>query len=139
MDDVYAINVAKTEIREAYNTADPDRLLAVVDEGLTDFSDRRKTGYGQRGREALRAHLEALFSKYNARLSPIIIEVKIMGATAVDYGWHELTLIPKIAGEPIQIRTRYLDVWKKNNTGQWKLAMFMDNADVPDTATEFAA
>lgn len=139
MDDVYAINAAKTEIREAYNTADADRLLAVVDEGLTDLSDRRQTGYGQDGRDALRAYLEALFSKYNARLSPIIIEIKIMGTTAVDYGWHELTLTPKTAGEPIRIRTRYLDVWKKDNTGQWKLAMFMDNADVPDAAPEFAA
>jgi hypothetical protein len=42
MDDAYAIDLAKTEIREAYNTADPDRLLAVVDEGLIDFSDHGK-------------------------------------------------------------------------------------------------
>jgi ketosteroid isomerase-like protein len=139
MDDVYAINLAKTEIREAYKRADPDRLLAVVDEGLRDFSDRRQTGYGQSGREALRAHLEALFSKYNTRLELIIIEIKIMGATAVDYGWHELTLIPKTGGEPVHIRTRYLDVWKKDNTGQWKLAMYMDNADVPDTVTKSSA
>ena len=29
MDDIYKINVAKTEFREAYNTGDVDRLLAV--------------------------------------------------------------------------------------------------------------
>ena len=116
MDDVYAINVAKTEIREAYNTADPERLLAVMDEGLVDFSDRRPAGFGQGGREALRAHLEALFSTYTARLSPIIMEIKVMGATAVDYGWHELTLTPKAEGEPVYIRTRYLEVWKKDKT-----------------------
>jgi len=46
MDDVYAINLAKTEIREGYNTADPDRLLAVADEGLIDFSDHRQTPAG---------------------------------------------------------------------------------------------
>jgi ketosteroid isomerase-like protein len=134
MDDVYAINLAKTEIREAYNTADPHRLLAVVDEGMIDISDRRQTGYGQRGKAALRTHLEALFSKYHARLAPIIVEIKIMGETAVDYGWHELTLTPKAGGEPVYVRTRYLDLWKKDKTGQWKLAIFMDNADVADTA-----
>jgi ketosteroid isomerase-like protein len=139
MDDAYAINRAKTEIREAYNTADPDRLLAVVDEGLIDFSDRRQTAFGQSAREELRAYLEALFSTYDARLSPIIMEIKIMGATAVDYGWHELTLMPKVGGEPVRIRTRYLDVWKKDKTGEWKLAMFMDNADVPDTVKPAAA
>ena len=139
MDDVYAINLAKTEIREAYNKANPDRLLAVVDEALIDFSDHRQTGYSQCGKAALRAHLEALFSKYHARLVPIIIEIKITGETAVEYGWHELTLTPKAGGEAVYLRTRYLDLWKKDKTGQWKLAIFMDNADVPDTANTAAA
>jgi ketosteroid isomerase-like protein len=139
MDDVYAINLAKTEIREAYNKANPDRLLAVVDEGLIDFSDHRQTAYSQCGKAALRAHLEALFSKYHARLVPIIIEITITGETAVEYGWHELTLTPKAGGEAVYLRTRYLDLWKKDKTGQWKLAIFMDNADVPDTANTAAA
>jgi ketosteroid isomerase-like protein len=139
MDDVYAINLAKTEIREAYNKANLDRLLAVVDEGLIDFSDHRQTAYSQCGKAALRAHLEALFSKYHARLVPIIIEITITGETAVEYGWHELTLTPKAGGEAVYLRTRYLDLWKKDKTGQWKLAIFMDNADVPDTANTAAA
>lgn len=139
MDDVYAINLAKSEIREAYDKANPDRLLAVVDEDLIDFSDHRQTGYSQCGKAALRAHLEALFSRYDARLVPIIIEIKIMGETAVEYGWHELTLTPKAGGEPVYLRTRYLDLWKKDKTGQWKLAIFMDNTDVPDTAKTAAA
>ena len=139
MDDVYAINLAKTEIREGYKKANPDRLLAVVDEGLIDCSDHRQTGYSQCGKAALRAHLEALFSKYYACLVPIIIEIKIMGETAAEYGWHELTLTPKAGGEAVYVRTRYLDLWKKDKTGQWKLAIFMDNADVPDTTNTAAA
>jgi ketosteroid isomerase-like protein len=139
MDDVYTINLAKTEIREAYNTADPNRLLAVVDEALIDISDRRQTGYSPCGKAALRASLEDLFSKYQVRLVPIIIEIKVMGETAVEYGWHELALTPKAGGEPVYFRTRYLDLWKKDKTGQWKLAIFIDNADVPDTVITAAA
>lgn len=139
MDDIYAINLAKTEIRESYNTANPDRLLAVVDESLIDFSDHRQTGYSQCGKAALAAHLEALFLNYDARLVPIIIEIKIMGETAVEYGWHELTLTPKAGGEPVYRRTRYLDLWQKDKTGQWKLTIFMDNTDVPDTANTAVA
>jgi len=38
MDDIYKINVAKTEFREAYNTGDVDRLLAVFGgEGFTSM------------------------------------------------------------------------------------------------------
>jgi hypothetical protein len=31
MDDLYAINSAETEFREAFNTGDPKRLIALLD------------------------------------------------------------------------------------------------------------
>jgi ketosteroid isomerase-like protein len=132
MDDLYAINVAKTEIREAYNTGDIQRLLAVLDSSLIEYSDGRRSGYGEDGKRALRSYLQDLFTNYNASLVPIIIEIKVMGGVAVEYGWHELTLIPKCGGEPIRTRTRYIDFWKKDKAENWKLAMLIDNADVPD-------
>jgi uncharacterized protein (TIGR02246 family) len=136
MDDRYAINVLKTEIREAYNTGNPERLLALLDNDFIHFSDTRKSGYGESGRQALRQYLTELFARYNARLVPIVIEIKLLGDVAVEYGWHELTLTPKDGGDAVEMRTRYLDVWRKDNTGNWKLAMFMDNADVPDQMGE---
>jgi ketosteroid isomerase-like protein len=132
MDDVYAINVAKTEFREAYNTGNAERLLAILDSGLIDLSNGRCNGYGEDGRAALRSYLQDLFAKFDVRLVPIIIEIKVMGEVAVDYGWHELALTPKSGGEPIRTRTRYVDLWKKNKTGDWKLMILIDNADVPD-------
>jgi ketosteroid isomerase-like protein len=133
MDDLYAINVLKTEIREAYNTGNPERLLAVLDEDLIHFADTRQSGYGESGREALKEHLSGLFARYDAQLVPIVIEIKLLNDVALEYGWHELTLTPKHGGNPVCTRTRYLDVWKRNKAGEWKLAMYMDNADVPDT------
>jgi ketosteroid isomerase-like protein len=132
MDDVYAINLAKTEFREAYDTGNVERLLAIVDSDLIDCSNGRRSGYGEGAKTALRTYLQDLFAEYHAHLVPIIIEIKILGELAVDYGWHELTLTPKNGGEPIRTRTRYLDLWKKDKAGTWKLAMFMDNPDVPD-------
>lgn len=132
MDDLYAINVLKTEIREAYNTGNPERLLAVLDDGFVSHADGRKSGYSEKGRRALREYLTELFARHNARLVPIVIEIKLLGDVALEYGWHELTLTPKDGGDPLYTRTRYLDVWRKDKAGGWKLAMFMDNADVPD-------
>jgi ketosteroid isomerase-like protein len=132
MDDVYTINVAKTEIREAYNTGDVEKLLAVLDSDLIDFSDGRRAGYREGGKNALRMYLQDLFARYNAGLVPIIIEIKVMGEIALEYGWHELTLAPKCGGEPVATRARYLYVWRKDKAGKWKLAMLIDNADVPD-------
>jgi len=132
MDDVYAINVAKTEFREAYNTGDIGRLLAVMGDELIDYSDGMQSGYGEAAKIALRVRLQQLFANYNVRLTPIIIEIKVTGEVAVDYGWHELTLTPKAGGAVIQTRTRYVDFWKKHSDGHWRLSMFIDNADVPD-------
>ena len=131
MDDRYAINLLKTEIREAYNTGNPSRLLAALDPDFISYADRRESGYGESGGRALGQYLTELFARYNAQLVPIIIEIKLLGDVALEYGWHELTLTPKDAGDPVYTRTRYLDVWRKNRAGEWKLAMFMDNADVP--------
>ena len=132
MDDKYAINLAKTEIREAFDTANPGRLLAVLDESFISHAEGRRSAYGERGKAELGRYLKDLFDRYDARLVPIIIEIQLMGSAAVDYGWHELTLIPKRDGEPVSIRTRYVDIWRKDQAGNWKLAMFMDNADIPD-------
>jgi hypothetical protein len=77
-------------------------------------------------------YLQDLLARYNARLVPIIIEIKVTGEVAVQYGWHELTLTPKCGGEPVATRTRYIDVWRKDKAGNWRLAMLIDNADVSD-------
>src|SRR6266542_6494865 len=108
MDDVYAINAAKTEFREAYNTGDVNRLIAILDDNLIDYSDGRQSGYGEGGRSALRSHLEDLFARFNAHMAPIIIEVRVTGDTAVDYGWHVLTLTPKNGGQMTTSKTRYI-------------------------------
>jgi ketosteroid isomerase-like protein len=132
MDDAYAINVAKTEFREAYNTGDVNRLLAILDDDAIDYSDGRQSGYGEAGRKMLRSHLQDHFMRYEVNMAPIIIEIRVMGDTAVDYGWHLLTLTPKNGGSPTTRKMRYIDIWKKDKSGNWKLAMYMDNADIPD-------
>jgi ketosteroid isomerase-like protein len=62
----------------------------------------------------------------------IVIEIRLQGDLAYDYGWHELTLTPKDGGEPIHRRDRYVDIWRRNKQRNWKLWMYMDNQDVPD-------
>jgi ketosteroid isomerase-like protein len=132
MDDVCAINVAKTEFREAYNSADVERLVAILASDFIDYSDGRRSGYGEGAKKALRARFQEIFTMYDVRLVPIIIEVRVFGDVAVDYGWQEFTLTPKSGGEPMMTKTRYVEIWKKDGAGKWKLSMFIDNMDVPD-------
>jgi ketosteroid isomerase-like protein len=132
MDDLFAINAAKTEFREGFNLGDVSRVLAIADPDLVSFSDGQPSEFGVSGLEALKTRLSNLFERFTAKLSVIVIEIRLQGDVAYDYGWHDLTLTPKDSGQPIHRRDRYVDIWRRNKEGDWKLWMYMDNQDVAD-------
>lgn len=132
MDDLYAINTAKSEFRDCFNLSDVSRLLAIADPGLVNFSDGQPCEFGMSGLDALKTRLENLFERFTAKLVVIVIEIRLQGDVAYDYGWHDFTLTPKDGGQPIRRRDRYVDIWRRNNEGKWKLWMYMDNQDVAD-------
>ena len=132
MDDLYAINTAKTEFREAFNCGDVSAFLALADPDLVNFSDGHPSEFGASGLDALKTRLTNLFERFTVKLAVIVIEIRLQGNVAYDYGWHDLTLTPKQGGEPIRRRDRYVDTWRKNKEGNWKLWMYMDNQDVAD-------
>lgn len=132
MDDLYAINVAKSEFRDCFNLSDVSRLLAIADPDLVNFSDGQPCEFGMSGLDALKARLENLLERFTAKLVVIVIEIRLQGDVAYDYGWHDLTLTPKDGGQPTRRRDRYVDIWRRNKEGRWKLWMYMDNQDVAD-------
>lgn len=133
MDDKYAINVAKSQYREGFNTGDVERVLSAFASEFTDMADGRPNRYGADAGSKLRGYLSDLFARYQANLTVIIIAIDVLGSTAYDYGWHELTLTPRKGGAPIHHRTRYMELWSKQANGDWRIAKYMDNADLPDT------
>jgi ketosteroid isomerase-like protein len=133
MDDVYAINVAKSNYREGFDTADVERILSTFAPEFTDMSDSRPSRYQADAAVKLRRFLAELFAEYEANLNVIIIAISVFGNNAFDYGWHELALKPRNGGEPVYRRTRYCELWSKQPTGDWKISKFMDNEDVSDT------
>jgi ketosteroid isomerase-like protein len=132
MDDLYAINVAKSEFRECFNLGETSGLLGIADPDLVNFSDGQPSEFGESGLDALKTRLANLFERFTAKLVVIVIEIRLQGDVAYDYGWHELTLTPKDGGEPIHRRYRYVDIWRRNKEGDWKLWMYMDNQDIAD-------
>jgi ketosteroid isomerase-like protein len=132
MDDLYAINVAKSEFRDSFNFSDVSKLLAIADPDLVNFSDGHPCEFGGSGLEFLKIRMEDLFGRFTAKLEVIVIEIRLQGDVAYDYGWHNWTLTPKAGGQPTHRRDRYVDIWRKNKEGEWKLWMYMDNRDVAD-------
>ena len=132
MDDLYAVNAAKSEFREGLNRGDTSRVLAIADPDLVNFSDGQPSEFGESGLDALKSRLANLFERFTVKLVVIVIEIRLQGDVAYDYGWHDLTLTPKDGGEPIHRRDRYVDIWRRNKGGNWKLWMYMDNHDIAD-------
>lgn len=133
MDDSYAINAAKTEFREGFNCGDTSRIMAIVDPDLVEFSDGQPSQFAGSGSDALKSRLTNLFERFTAKLGVIVIEIRLQGDLAYDYGWHDLTLTPKDCSEPIRRRDRYVDIWRRNKEGNCKLWKYMDNQDVADS------
>lgn len=130
MDDLLAINTAKSELRDAFNSGDIDRLLAVADTELVTFVDKQPCGFPDGGLEPARVRLESFFESFKVKLAVIAVEIRIEGDVAHGYGWHDLTLTPKQGGPPVSRRTRFMDVWRRDHQGAWKLWMYIDNQDM---------
>jgi ketosteroid isomerase-like protein len=131
MDDQTLILTAITEYREAFNTADVDRLLSIFGDGFTDMSFAVPSFFGDEAPQVLRRRMARLFEQYRAEMKISVIAVNMMGDTAYDYGWHILTLTPKSGGAAITTRQRYFELWGRQADGSWKIHFCMDNPDLP--------
>ena len=131
MDDSYAIRLAKTKLRDAYSEGDVDGVLSVFGDAYSDMSAGLASFYGPEARAVLKHRLKELFATYKAQLAVTIISIRVNGPWAFDWGWHQLTLTPKTGGTPIITRSRCLEIWQKDAEGQWKIAIYFDNRDVP--------
>lgn len=129
MDDRYAINAAKTEIREGYRLGEVQRILSSYMTGFADFSG----GFPSFGRDESKIifeeRLKQLFARYKVELVPVSMFINILADRAYDCGWHELKLRSKLNDTLTSIRTRYLEVWKKRSDGTWGIELFLDNLD----------
>ena len=126
----YAVSVAKTEYREAYNTSDVDRLLAVFASEFTDCSDGEPSFYGEEAVHALRLRATEIFRRYEVEMQVIIIDIVVKGEFAYDTGWHKVRMTSKDTGEVTEAKYRYFETWKKEK-GAWKIDYIITNKELP--------
>jgi ketosteroid isomerase-like protein len=130
MDDKTAILTAITEYREAFNSGDVDRLMSVFGPNLTDMSHGVPSFYGGEGPYVLRRRITKLFEEFHCEMRISVITVEVYGDTALDFGWHMLTLTPKSGGAPSPTRQRYFEKWGRQADGSWKINFYIDNPDL---------
>jgi ketosteroid isomerase-like protein len=132
MNDLLAINTAKSEYRDAFNFGDVERLRAITDPDIVVFRDGDPSAFGADGLEEVITRLRSLFDCYTAKMVITGMEIQVDGNSANAYGWQDLKLTHKNGTGTIHRRSRYVDVWRKNKEGSWKLLLHIDNQDVAD-------
>jgi ketosteroid isomerase-like protein len=86
--------------------------------------------FGAHAKSVFRSRPANLFYHYQMTLIVTIIAIRVSGDTAFDYGWHNLTLVPRHGGEPIATGQRYFERWRRSSSGEWKIDLYIDNSDV---------
>src|SRR5207249_10831515 len=113
MDDAYAIRLAKTELRDAYNRGDVNGVLAAFADSYSDMSAGLASSYATEAQVVLRYRMKQLFARYRAQVAVTIIPIRVQGPLASDWRWHKLTLTPKMAARAMTTRMRYLETWQE--------------------------
>jgi ketosteroid isomerase-like protein len=129
MDDIYAINFAKTRFRDGYELGDAEQILSIYDDAFADMSYGVPSFYYSDARDVFRARLDRTFKDYFASMTVILIDIVLNGDKAFDWGWHVLDLQSKKTGEQTQVRTRYFETWRKDPSKGWLITSFIDNFD----------
>jgi ketosteroid isomerase-like protein len=65
---------------------------------------------------------ETIFDDYDTELEYDFEELEFVGSAAYAWGWFRQALNPKDGSEALELRGKFLDVFKKNEAGEWKLA-----------------
>jgi ketosteroid isomerase-like protein len=75
------------------------------------------------GKDAVRMWAkETIFDLYDAKLDYDFEELEFTGSSAYAWGWFRQELNPKDGSPPLELRGKFLDVFRKNEAGEWKLA-----------------
>lgn len=131
MDDVYAIHLAKSQYERAFNTGDVAGLMSVISDNFLDLGSSRPTQGGEEARQGIRAQIEQLLAGFHVDLSVTPWFVQLAGDLAYVVGIEVWMLAPKTGGPATRKENRYVEVWRREADGQWRLNAFMDNPNLP--------
>ena len=124
-----SIRRAVEEFTRAYNAGDLQNLAEIFAEDLIDMSAGEPTRTGEEARKDFVARVAATHAKFRPHLEIHIEELRVAGEWAYQRGSLRVTLIPKEGGDTSFIHQRYLEIWKREPGGKWKIAIEMDNTE----------
>jgi uncharacterized protein (TIGR02246 family) len=131
MTDEEKIRRAVDEFIEAYRAGDLDRAGAIFADDLVDMSAGGPTRTGAAAKEHFLSRVAKVHAKFKPSLAINIEEIRVVGNLAYQRGDFLVTREPKDGGKASYIRQRYLELWRREPDGNWKICVEMDNSAEP--------
>ena len=131
---------------QGLSTADEQAIRKTVDEAIkianstADWNAYTKLYYAQdaivnppnapaiKGHDAIVAMLKTFPATSDLKVE--ILEVNGAGNIAYVYGTYSMVVTPP-GGEPVSDKGKYVEVWKRQADGSWKVAIDTFNSDLP--------
>jgi len=136
---------------QGLSTADEQAIRKTVDEAIkianstADWNAYTKTYYAQdaivnppnapaiKGHDAIVAMLKTFPATSDFKVE--ILEVNGAGNIAYVYGTASFVVTPP-GGKPVSDQSKYVEVWKRQADGSWKVAIDISNWDLPPVVPE---
>jgi uncharacterized protein (TIGR02246 family) len=117
-----------TWTREAFNKRDLEAYLSqYTDDAVYMWPD----GPAIEGSVALRRFFTTRFAEFDATLENETLEIQIEGSLAFERGRSTARVRPKGGGEEQTIHEKYVNIFRLQTDGSWRLARRIRNRDHP--------
>jgi ketosteroid isomerase-like protein len=117
-----AIERALQGLVDAYNAGDSEGLRAIFAEDFVDLSDGKAKTSATSPIADARQRLSVRFANDRSRrLEARAQQIDILGDRALVRGSQAETLESKAGEEPIRSESEFLQVWRKDSAGRWRL------------------
>ncbi|NQW21334.1 MAG: nuclear transport factor 2 family protein [Chloroflexi bacterium] len=83
------------------------------------------------GREAIVAHQREFFRSIKASIKSVVAEIEILESIAYARGAFNYSMAPKMGGEAVTMRGKYINVYKRDEMKQWRIWRSINNIDHP--------
>jgi ketosteroid isomerase-like protein len=112
------------------------RAGAIFTDDLVDMSAGGPTRTGAAAKEHFLTRVARTHAKFKPSIAIHIEEIRVMGDFAYQRGDFLVTREPRNGGKPSYIRQRYLEIWRREANGDWKICVDMDNSTLPVNVAE---
>ena len=127
-EDRSAIFELEEQYAAATNSSDVDEFDDILaDDAMLMMPDRPAVS----GRDTIVAHQREFFRSIKASIKSVVAEIELLDSIVYVRGAFNYAMAPKMGGEAVKMRGKYINLYKRDEMKQWRLWRSINNIDHP--------